>query len=313
MVRISVAEACRRLILEEVVVIPTETVYGLAATLAAPEAIERIFTLKRRPANNPLIIHVAEASHLAVFVRQMPPKTSELTARFWPGSLTLVLPVDTATVPEQVRAGLTTAAFRIPNHEMALSILRQVGPLVAPSANLSGSPSATCVEHVEEDFGDGVAVVDGGPCMAGMESTILVFHEGLWRIARLGALSAEELHEVLGYRPELYKNDRADKPLCPGNLHRHYAPKAKLMLGQGPYTGQLPVVVGFSDRNYPGAAKVLTLGPSISPETVAHNLYEVLRQLDRQGVAAAWVDMPADNNGLWRVVRERLFRAAEEV
>ncbi len=312
MVRISVSEACRRLIDEEVVAIPTETVYGLAATLEASDAVQRIFVLKQRPANNPLIIHLAEPSHLVAYAKEIPPGTDALTAHFWPGPLTLVLPVVTNRVPEQVRAGLPTAAFRIPRHELTLAILRQVGPLVAPSANLSGRPSATTVEHVEEDFGDRVPVVEGGPCTSGMESTILAYRDGLWRIARLGALSAEELEPVLGYRPALYDGSHDSSPLCPGSLYRHYAPKAKLVLGREPYTGQLSVVIGYSDRQYPGASTLLTLGPSSDPDTVAHHLYDVLRQLDRMGLSAAWVDLQVGHDGLWAVIRERLNKAAVE-
>ncbi|MDP1835173.1 MAG: L-threonylcarbamoyladenylate synthase [Chlamydiales bacterium] len=309
MVRISISEACQRLTSGQVVAIPTETVYGLAASLQSPDAIERIFALKKRPANNPLIIHLATAQDLLEFVPTLPFGVKELAAHFWPGSLTLVLPVDVARVPSIVRAGLSSAAFRVPSHPVALDILDQVGPLVAPSANLSGSPSSTTPAHIEEDFGDAIPVVDGGACDAGVESTILVFHEGQWQIARLGALSAEVFSELLGYMPPLLTNE--NKPLCPGRMHRHYSPKARLLLGTGPYRGQAPIVVGYSDRRYEGARRVYTFGSSKSPEEVSHHLYEVLRHLDRRGVLVAWVDMEVPEAGLWKTIRERLFRAAE--
>jgi L-threonylcarbamoyladenylate synthase len=309
MVRISFAEACNRLASGDVVAIPTETVYGLAASLNSVEAIEKVFKLKQRPANNPLIIHLATPDQLCQYVSEMPPKTEELTKYFWPGPLTLVLPVDISRIPAIVRANLSTAAFRLPRHTVALEILKQTGPLVAPSANLSGSPSSTSPTHIEEDFGDAVPVLDGGVCDAGVESTILVFHQGDWRVARLGALAAETFQPILGYRPALLSD--LEKPLCPGHLHRHYAPKARLLLGTGPYSGQVPVVIGYSDRQYEGAKRVYHLGSSQAPEEVSHHLYEVLRHLDRIGVLVAWVDMQIPLDGLWQTIRERLQRAAE--
>lgn len=294
----------------EVVAIPTETVYGLAAPLASPQAIERVFELKKRPANNPLIIHIADRSHLTVFARELPPGTQALIDRFWPGPLTLVLPAVPSTVPEGARAGLPTAAFRMPDHEVTLEILRQVGPLVAPSANPSGSPSATSPRHVEEDFGDVVPVVDGGVCPAGVESTIVLFCDGLWKIGRLGALTAEQLATVLGYAPEVVSAKVKEQPLCPGSLYRHYAPEAKLVLGSEEYSGAIPLVVGFSDRNYPGAERVLAMGKSTDPDEVLHHLYETLRLLDRIGATQAWVDIDVPHTGLWATYLERIRRAA---
>ncbi len=309
--RISIAEACRRLILDEVVAVPTETVYGLAAPLGSAKAIAKVFALKRRPSNNPLIIHLADPAHLAIYAEELPKGVEALTRCFWPGPLTLVLPANSARVFSEVRAGLPTAAFRVPKHPATMAIIRQVGPLVAPSANLSGRPSATCPEHVEEDFGDSVPVVDGGPCAAGLESTILVFSSGRWQIGRLGALSADMLGEVLGYCPEEVATIPSEQPFCPGRLHRHYAPQARLRLGEDGYAGQAPVVVGYGDRHYAGADIVLSLGLSTDPQQVMQNLYETLRQLDRLEVKEAWVDMRVPREGLWLTVRERLSRAAD--
>ncbi len=309
--RISIAEACRLLIQNQVVAIPTETVYGLAAPLASPEAIQRVFTLKGRPAKNPLIIHIADVSHLVIFSNEIPPSAYALAEAFWPGPLTLVIPIDPARVPEQPRAGLPTAAFRVPNCIATLSIIRQVGPLVAPSANLSGSPSATRPEHVEEDFGDLVPVVDGGACQTGVESTILVYKQDRWWVGRLGALSTETLEGVLGYLPEFHQKENASTPLCPGSLFRHYAPKARLILGYDAYDGFYPVVVGFSDRVYQGANLVLPLGATNTPEHVMQNLYEVLRQLDRLKIPEVWVDMDLPRLTQWDAIRERLSRAAQ--
>lgn len=312
--RISVDEGCDRLSRGEVVAIPTETVYGLAGRLENPRAIEQIYQLKHRPSNNPMIIHLAQREQLQNYVRDMPPGIEDLMNAFWPGPLTLVLSIEPATIPAIARAHLSTAAFRIPKHPMARSIAQRVGPLVAPSANLSGRPSATLPQHVEEDFGLNFPVVDAGACTQGIESTILVFQAKQWRIARLGALSAEQLQPVLGYLPFLIAPTPSENQqlLCPGLLHRHYAPASQLFLSEKSYAGEVPVVIGFSDRTYPNAKRILALGASTDVETVSHRLYAILRQLDHERIPAAWVDLNVPHNGLWKTIRERLTRAAEQ-
>lgn len=308
--RISQEEACERLLQGDVVAIPTETVYGLAAALAHTQSIEQIFALKNRPGDNPLIIHLADASDLEFYATNMPPGIDELIDNFWPGPLTLVLPIDPGTVPFIARAGLPTAAFRIPKHPIARAMTRHVGALVAPSANLSGRPSATRPDHVEQDFGLHFPVVDGGTCEKGVESTILYFTDSQWHVLRLGALAAEVFSPFLGYTPALAKNE---KILSPGQHYRHYSPKAKLFLGSGSYPGFPPVVVGYSDRIYAGAEKVFSLGPTTSVEVVSQNLYNILRELDERQIPAAWVDINIPEFGLWRTIAERLTRAAVEL
>ena len=310
--RVSVDEACSRLRRGEVVAIPTETVYGLAAPLHNLKSIQRIFELKRRPSDNPLIIHLADVSDLKEQRVQTPPSLDRLTDLFWPGPLTLVLPIDPTHIPAIARAQLPTAAFRIPNHSVAQEIARRVGPLVAPSANLSGRPSATTVEHVEEDFGTDFPIVDGGMCQEGVESTILIYVDACWQVARLGVLSSEQFEVVLGYRPQLYTSTQKNHPpiLCPGQHYRHYAPLCKLILGNARYDGQPDVVVGYEDRLYPGAKEVLYLGTSTHPNQVSHNLYQVLRQLDQKGIAEAWIDLNIPSHGLWETIAERLSRAS---
>lgn len=307
-------DACERLKDGEVVAIPTETVYGLAASLNAPRAIEEIFLLKRRPADNPLIIHLAEAKDLFTYAVNLPENSELLLGQFWPGPLTIVAEADGEKVPATVRANLTTAAFRVPSHPITRQLVGQVGPLVAPSANLSGFPSATRPEHIEEDFGDDFPILDGGECSFGVESTILVNDsDSVWKIARQGVLSANAFYDVLGYLPPLLGFDQERGVLCPGRFHRHYAPKASLMLGHQGYQGQLDVVIGFSDRHYPGANTVYHLGPSQAPEVVCQKLYDTLRRIDKDGHSHAFVDMDFEKEGLWSTISERLHRAAEEV
>lgn len=310
--RISVEEACARLLNGEVVAVPTETVYGLAARLHSREAIEHVFKLKNRPADNPLIIHIATAQELKSFTMSSVPHVDQLIQTFWPGPLTLVLPIENTKIPDIARANLSTAAFRLPNHPIAQAIASRVGPLVAPSANLSGHPSATIPEHVEEDFGSDFPVVNGGACEGGVESTILVFFEGYWHIGRLGILPPEVFSEVLGYQPEPLdmKKEKEASIVCPGQYYRHYAPLCRLILGYQGYDGQSCAVVGYHDRSYPQANEVLFLGSSTDPDEVSHNLYKILRLLDEKKIPEAWVDLNVPRLGLWRTVIERLSRAA---
>lgn len=307
--RISINQACELLSQGEVVALPTETVYGLAASLKHELAIEQIFTLKNRPANNPLIIHAADQEQIIPFATFIPPNFAELAAHFWPGALTLVLPIKESLIPKVVRAGLPTAAFRIPSHPLAQQIIRSAGPVVMPSANLSGKPSATQPEHVEQDFGTHFPVLDGGPCSWGLESTILYFSEDQWKIVRLGSISSEELSPILGYHPEIHIN--STKPLCPGQMYRHYAPKAKLILNSNLSPDTIGTVLGFSDRNYPNCT-LFSLGRSDSPNEVAENLYSVLRSLDDANVQQIWVDNDFPQKGLWLTILERLTRASHK-
>jgi len=303
---ISLETACTLLTQGEVVAIPTETVYGLAASIAHPQAIAKIFTLKGRPSNNPLIIHVADIEQIYPYVTEIPPHFAELAAYFWPGPLTVVLPVKSSLVPAQIRAGLSTAAFRIPQHPLALKVLQQVGPIVMPSANLSGKPSATQPAHVAQDFGTHFPILDGGSCSHGLESTILYYMNAQWHILRLGSLAAEQFESVLGYKPPLHQGD---KVICPGQLHRHYAPQAQLLIDQELSPASIGYVLGFSDRTYPDC-KIFSLGKSDQPEEIAENLYEVLRSLDEAKIQRVWVDNDFPQNGLWLTISERLVRAS---
>jgi L-threonylcarbamoyladenylate synthase len=306
---ISIETACQYLRNGQPVALPTETVYGLAACLHDEVAVKAVFDLKKRPNNNPLIIHIGSWQEMLAYCDGSLPPTAELLARaFWPGPLTLVLPVSGLQIPTAVRAGLTTAAFRMPNHPMALAVIAEVGPIVMPSANLSGKPSTTSPAHVEEDFGRDFPVVDGGLCYAGVESTVLTWVDGHWEILRLGAISAERVGSVLGTIPDYRAVTDETAPLCPGRLYRHYAPQAQLILD-----GLPPVdaaVIGFSDRTYPAGHPCFFIGPSHDSEAAAAGLYAALRAVDAAGYRKAWVDMHFPNTGLWQTVAERLQRAA---
>ncbi len=209
----------------ELIAFPTETVYGLGAPLFSPRSIKKIFQVKGRPQDNPLIVHVASKEQLKRVVTTYP---EELVEKFWPGPLTLVLPKNSC-VSELVTAGLPTVAVRMPAHPLALELIELLGePLVAPSANLSGSPSSTLAEHVRSDFGDQLGgILDGGACMQGLESTVLALDPP--KILRPGSITRNELERVLETNITTAQAG-GERPPSPGMKYRHYAPKAKVRL-----------------------------------------------------------------------------------
>lgn len=309
--RIHLDEAIQLLNDAHVVAVPTETVYGLAASLRHLSAIEQIYSLKGRPRANPMIVHVNHVDRIKSFSLELPPQFNELALAFWPGPMTLILPVNTSLIPSLVRSDLPTVGFRIPKHAVTLALLKETGPLVMPSANLSGKPSATSPEHVEEDFGLNFPVLDGGNCEKGLESTILCYQKDRWVILRLGSLEPAAFLSVLGYEPEVILKTDSSKPLCPGQLFRHYAPKAKLLFGDSIDISEVSFIIGFKERIYPKEKRIIHLGSLLNPNEVAENLYKVLRQLDQEKAQAAWVDMDFPSDGLWQTIRERLTRASE--
>lgn len=301
---VTLEEAANLLLSGKNVAVPTETVYGLAACCKDKRAIENIFRLKGRPRENPLIVHLSQSSDIYKFA-ELPVEFEALAKAFWPGPLTLVVPVDPDAVLSSVRAGLSTCAFRVPSHPLARELIKKTGPLVMPSANVSGRPSSTSALHVEEDFGSDFPVLDGGEAAEGVESTIVYFLDKTV-VIREGAIPRESLSRVLGVVPEMMP--RSNKPLCPGQSFRHYAPRAKLVIARGHHGA----VVGFEDRDY-GEGELYSLGRSDDAAGVARRLYEVLRALDRDGVSLASVDMEMPDTHLWSTIKERLGRAVSGV
>lgn len=306
--RTTLEETAKLLLQGAVVAVPTETVYGLAASIHHENAIDQIFALKNRPRVNPLIVHIADREQIDPFVEQYPPFFDEFAAHFWPGPLTLILPVKTGALHPTITAGLVTGAFRVPRHPLALQLLKLTGPLVMPSANLSGRPSSTRSEHVEVDFGNGFPVLEGGVSTEGLESTILAYLDAKWVILRQGRIPREAFEPLIGYVPDisLYKGGQ---PLSPGQLFRHYAPQARLsfdLTAKG-----ATHVLGFVEREYPTHLTLLPLGSLTDPATVALSLYDTLRELDQRSVQQAVVDMDFPSLGLWATIRERLEKAAK--
>jgi L-threonylcarbamoyladenylate synthase len=293
----------------ELVAFPTETVYGLGADARAERAVAAIFAAKGRPAFNPLIVHVADLAAAEAYA-SFTPEARALAERFWPGPLTLVLPRrPDAGLAEAVVAGLPTVALRVPAHPLACGLLEAFGgPLAAPSANPSGRVSPTTREHVLEGL-DGriAAVIDGGACRVGLESTIVGFEADGPVLLRPGGLPVETLAAALGRPLGLPAGGGVS---APGQLASHYAPRAPLRLeAAGPGPNEVWLGFGPVDSLRPG----LNLSPSGDLAEAAANLFAYLRAADALAAetgAAAIAVAPIPHEGLGRALNDRLSRAA---
>ena len=210
----------------ELVAFPTETVYGLGALATSAEAVARVFEAKGRPSDNPLIVHLASADQIELYAR-LTERVNRVATAFMPGPLTIVLP-SLENIPPIARAGLPTVALRVPDHQLALDLIARTGPLVAPSANRSGRPSPTRAQHVIDDLGGRIgAVLDGGQCAVGIESTVLDLSQREPRILRPGLITPEDLAPYLGVTPQVAEpipGVEMRAPASPGTKYRHYAP-----------------------------------------------------------------------------------------
>ncbi len=298
------------------VAFPTETVYGLGADARNPEAVARIFAVKGRPADHPLIVHLADAGQLTAWAADIPEAAWRLAEAFWPGPLTLVLP-RLAGVPDAVTGGLDTVALRVPGHPVALALLAAFGGgVAAPSANRYGRVSPTSADDVREELGDGVdMVLDGGRCPIGIESTIVDLSSTEPRILRPGRITERALRRVLG-RPLATASDTPVR--APGAKPSHYAPRARVILASPEDAEQrveelhkLGQRVGLLASRRPAALpeNVTWLALTGSMGEQAHELYHRLRQADQLGLQVLVAAMPADV-GLGHALRDRLRRAA---
>jgi len=297
----------------EVIGMPTETVYGLAGDAANPAAIRRIFALKGRPTDHPVIVHLADAGWLDQWARDIPAAARQLAERFWPGPLTLILR-RAATVSDLITGGQDTVGLRIPAHPMALAVLRGFGRgLAAPSANRFGHLSPTRAEHVRAEFGTDVPLVlDGGPCEIGIESTIVDLSAGQPRVLRPGSIPVGALATFLDM--PVASDKTPDSPRVSGSLRSHYAPRApaellarNLMdqrLAQARREHETVAVLAIGEL--PAAAHGLTLPDS--PDDYARGLYAALRLLDGDEVQRILIEAPPSSAD-WLAVRDRLQRA----
>ncbi len=221
--KIELDKACELIKQGKLVAIPTETVYGLAADAKNALAVQKIFKKKGRPADNPLIVHISSLKQMEDFSDEIPEDAYRLAGKFWPGPLTLVLKRKNEVL-DIVTAGLDTVAIRMPDHPIALKLIEETGPVTAPSANRSGKPSPTKVEHIVQDYGDSLPYLDGGPTNIGIESTVLDLSEKPYRVLRPGNISSDEISEILG--EEIKRANKSRK--SPGTRHSHYKPKASV-------------------------------------------------------------------------------------
>ena len=315
----------------ELVAIPTETVYGLAADALNGEAVANIFKAKGRPMDNPLIVHIADLSQVDDLVAFVPPVLEDLAKAFWPGPLTVILE-KSDLIPDEVSAGLDTVAIRMPSHPDARAIIKAAGtPLAAPSANTSGMPSPTTAAHVLHDMdGKIAAVVDGGPCEVGVESTVLTLCTRVPRILRPGRVTPEDLFDVLG---EVEVDDAVLGQLAegavaasPGMKYKHYSPKAEVYIVDGSAEGFAKYVnEKVAERAADEAAVAalvfdgeedlvncvtLPFGAEDDSLGQAEHLFDDLRRADELGVSDIYVRCPSAE-GVGLAVMNRLLRAAE--
>ena len=303
----------------DLVAFATETVYGLGARADDDAAVAKIFAAKGRPADHPLIVHVLDAADAERFAGELAPLARRLVAVFWPGPLTIIVP-RLAGVGAAAAGGQATIGLRCPSYPVARALLqaareRGVPGVAAPSANRFGRISPTLAVHVVEEFGDELAVLDGGACPVGIESSIVDCSRAHPVLLRPGQLTRERIEAVAG---EPLREPDADAPRASGTLEAHYAPRAKLRLMSGPMLntalqllGAEPLKLAVYSRSVP-----LNVAPGVRhrrmparPEGAAHELFSVLRELDAEGAQLIWVEEPpADPE--WDGVRDRLRRAA---
>ena len=325
----SLAEAGTLIRAGELVGMPTETVYGLGADALNPRAVLRVFEAKGRPADNPLIVHVADMEDVKPLVRRIPDAARRLMAAFWPGPMTLVLP-KADCIPDAVSAGLDTVGIRLPGSEAARALIRAAGrPIAAPSGNRSGRPSPTTAAHMLEDMDGRIPLIlDGGPCAVGVESSVIDATGEVPVILRPGGVTPEMVAGVLG---NVAVDEHVMRPLesgeaarSPGMKYRHYAPRAKTVVYRGEASrvaaaicarydtaiaaGERCAVLGFDRPEYEGRERI-SLGRANRPADAAAHLFAALREADARGATLALCEA-VDERGIGLAVMNRMGRAA---
>ena len=302
-----IANAVAALRAGEVIGLPTETVYGLAADAMNPAAVARIFALKGRPLDHPLIVHIAGIEQLPRFAREIPNSARQLAAAFWPGPLTLILRRQ-ADVPDAVTGNQDTVGLRAPAHPLAQQVLRAfAGGLAAPSANRFGRISATRAEHVREEFGAQLPLLlDGGPCRIGIESSIVDLSAQTPRILRPGAISRAQIEAVIG---TVAIGVDGNSPRTSGTLAAHYAPRTPLRLlpRDAIHAADADSVQVLALGSVPAGSHGIAL--PADPQAYARSLYDTLRCLDARASALIVVEQPPDT-AEWQAINDRLRRSA---
>ncbi len=308
--RISLAEAVRLLKQGEVVAIPTETVYGLAANASDAQAIAKIYATKERPANNPLIVHIGDAGQVSDWASEFPPLAQKLAAAFWPGPFTLVLPAR-EEVSLAVRAGEPTVALRVPSHPVTRQLLQESGlGLAAPSANKYTQLSPTTAAHVEASLGDNIPVLDGGACQVGIESTIISIIGDEWQLLRPGMIAESAITLLAGKPGQIF----SETPKAPGQHLLHYSPRTPCLLFDSrqaltAYALTQPESAALLVGNCEVAGIKNSIALSTEPALAAEQLYAALHNLDAAQAEVILIESPPDTPD-WAALRDRLQRAA---
>ncbi len=296
---------------DELVAIPTETVYGLAANALSVAAVTKIFQVKERPEFDPLIVHVPSLEQAKVYVENIPEKAKLLAQAFWPGPLTLVLQKK-SIIPDLVTAGLDTVGIRCPNHLLTQSLLQQVPfPLAAPSANPFGYVSPTTPKHVADQLGNQIDyILDGGDCMVGIESTIVGFENDEAIIYRMGGLSLEAIEKIIG--TVQVRTHSTSNPLAPGQLKSHYAPRKKVVIGKmeellQQYSIERSGILSFKDDFHGPHQQILS--PTGNLAEAAQKLFAALRAFDSMPIDVILAELLPEA-GLGRAINDRLRRAS---
>lgn len=307
-----------------IVAIPTETVYGLAGNALDAETVKKIYRAKGRPSDNPLIVHIAKIQDWRPLVEEIPERAMALAERFWPGPLTVILK-KSAVIPDEICGGLDTVAVRMPSDKIAAAIIEKSGvPLAAPSANTSGRPSPTSARHVAEDLSGKIdAIVDGGVCSVGIESTVISLAGDRPRLLRPGGITPQMLREVLG-EIEIDHGVFAslaedEKAASPGMKYKHYAPSAEVFLIRGSlerYREYIrnnqregDIALCFTGEEKELSVPFVTYGKKDSPEDQARHLFDALRKIDEMGGKRVFARFP-ESEGVGLGVYNRMLRAA---
>lgn len=306
---LTIPEAMVRLRDGECIGMPTETVYGLAADITLPKAIDKIFQIKQRPFFDPLIVHIGNEAQLHTVAASLPPLAQKLANKFWPGPLTMILPKH-SEVNSKITSGLPSVGVRMPNHPLTLQLLKNYGkPLAAPSANLFGHTSPTQAQHVIKEFSGRVPVLDGGPCLIGVESTVVGFNDNFTSIFiyRPGAITFEMLNE---FAPV----ERKENPAAPGQLKHHYMPPVPLVvLSRQKYLDESTYEQLSTQLNcHPLRPNFIKL--SDDAVTAARELYSHMRDAaqERENINCLIInyDFASRQTGLWESLSDRLTKAA---
>lgn len=309
----------------EVVAIPTETVYGLAADAFNEKATKKIFEVKGRPQDNPLLVHIYKLEQVYNICKNIPKEAEKIFDAFWPGSVTLIFNKKNC-ISDTVSAGMKTVGIRFPKSEIARAIIKESGTLlVAPSANLSGKPSTTSAEHCYHDLNGKIpCILDGGPCSIGLESTIIDMSTRVPVLLRPGAISLDDIRNVIPnliYKKNLLSVKENEIPKAPGMKYRHYAPDAPVTLVEGDYlktskwikenANEFNAVICFEEflNDFKNYKHVYSLGSFKSLTIAAHKTFDLLRECDKLNVSHIYVQAPIDS-GLGNSVINRLEKAS---